>query len=119
MGATDDIGCPRVQATRMTRAAHVHMMFNGDAGLDRRGAGAFARAARAARYPLFALDRIGVPPGERLTRVEVHRTARSRIASDHYPLFARFASSARGRLEAIASWMPRETFVTSTLQKTP
>jgi endonuclease/exonuclease/phosphatase family metal-dependent hydrolase len=46
------------------------------------------------RYPLFALDRIWVHPGERLVRVEVHRTPLSRIASDHYPLIAHFTSTA-------------------------
>jgi endonuclease/exonuclease/phosphatase family metal-dependent hydrolase len=39
-------------------------------------------------YPLFALDRIWVHPGERLVRVDVHRTPLSRVASDHYPLIA-------------------------------
>lgn len=43
------------------------------------------------RYPLFALDRIWVHPGERLMRVFVHRTRLSRIASDHYPLIAHIA----------------------------
>ncbi|WP_321800616.1 endonuclease/exonuclease/phosphatase family protein [Caballeronia sp. J97] len=43
------------------------------------------------RYPLFALDRIWVHPGERLVRVDVHRTRLSRIASDHYPLIAHIA----------------------------
>lgn len=43
------------------------------------------------RCPLFALDRIWVHPGERLLRVEVHRTRLSRIASDHYPLIAHIA----------------------------
>ncbi|KMQ80336.1 Endonuclease/Exonuclease/phosphatase family protein [Candidatus Burkholderia pumila] len=40
------------------------------------------------RYPLFALDRIWVHPGERLMRVDVHRTRLSCVASDHYPLIA-------------------------------
>ncbi|OTP75237.1 Endonuclease/Exonuclease/phosphatase family protein [Caballeronia sordidicola] len=40
------------------------------------------------RYPLFALDRIWVHPGERLVKVEVHRSALARVASDHYPLIA-------------------------------
>ncbi|KMZ13731.1 Endonuclease/Exonuclease/phosphatase family protein [Candidatus Burkholderia humilis] len=40
------------------------------------------------RYPLFALDRIWVHPGERLMRVDVHCTPLSRVASDHYPLIA-------------------------------
>ncbi|SAK94319.1 endonuclease/exonuclease/phosphatase family protein [Caballeronia ptereochthonis] len=43
------------------------------------------------RCPLFALDRIWVHPGERLMRVDVHRTRLSRIASDHYPLIAHIA----------------------------
>jgi endonuclease/exonuclease/phosphatase family metal-dependent hydrolase len=43
------------------------------------------------RCPLFALDRIWVHPGERLLRVDVHRTALSRTASDHYPLLAHIA----------------------------
>ncbi|WP_250452968.1 endonuclease/exonuclease/phosphatase family protein [Caballeronia sp. ATUFL_M2_KS44] len=43
------------------------------------------------RWPLFALDRIWVHPGERLMRVDVHRTPLSRIASDHYPLIAHIA----------------------------
>jgi endonuclease/exonuclease/phosphatase family metal-dependent hydrolase len=46
------------------------------------------------RYPLFALDRIWVHPGERLMRVDVHRTRLSRIASDHYPLIAHIAHRA-------------------------
>ncbi|MGF6545519.1 endonuclease/exonuclease/phosphatase family protein [Paraburkholderia youngii] len=45
------------------------------------------------RFPLFALDRIWVHPGERLLRVVVHRTALSRIASDHYPLIAHISAS--------------------------
>jgi endonuclease/exonuclease/phosphatase family metal-dependent hydrolase len=44
------------------------------------------------RYPLFALDRIWVHPGERLMRVDVHRTRLSRVASDHYPLIARISA---------------------------
>ncbi|WP_250515514.1 endonuclease/exonuclease/phosphatase family protein [Caballeronia sp. INDeC2] len=47
------------------------------------------------RYPLFALDRIWVHPGERLMRVDVHRTRLSRIASDHYPLIAHIEHRAR------------------------
>lgn len=46
------------------------------------------------RCPLFALDRIWVHPGERLMRVDVHRTRLSRIASDHYPLIAHIAHRA-------------------------
>ncbi|MEM5296183.1 endonuclease/exonuclease/phosphatase family protein [Burkholderia sp. JPY481] len=45
------------------------------------------------RFPLFALDRIWVHPGERLLRVVVHRTPLSRIASDHYPLIAHISAS--------------------------
>jgi endonuclease/exonuclease/phosphatase family metal-dependent hydrolase len=44
-------------------------------------------------YPLFALDRIWVHPGERLVRVDVHRTPLSRVASDHYPLIAHIRAS--------------------------
>ncbi|KVD07052.1 endonuclease [Burkholderia ubonensis] len=40
-------------------------------------------------YPLFALDRIWIHPGELLIDVAVHRSARARRASDHYPLVAR------------------------------
>jgi endonuclease/exonuclease/phosphatase family metal-dependent hydrolase len=52
-----------------------------------------ARALRTfpTRYPLFALDRIWVHPGERLMRVDVHRTPLARVASDHYPLIARIS----------------------------
>ncbi|AJY15144.1 endonuclease/exonuclease/phosphatase family protein [Burkholderia multivorans] len=39
--------------------------------------------------PLFSLDRIWVHPGELLVDVAVHRSARARHASDHYPLVAR------------------------------
>ncbi|MBU9437185.1 endonuclease/exonuclease/phosphatase family protein [Burkholderia multivorans] len=39
--------------------------------------------------PLFSLDRIWVHPGELLVDVVVHRSARARHASDHYPLVAR------------------------------
>ena len=44
-------------------------------------------------YPLFALDRIWVHPGERLVRVDVHRTPLSRVASDHHPLIAHIRAS--------------------------
>ncbi len=44
------------------------------------------------RYPLFALDRIWVYPGERLMRVDVHRTPLSRVVSDHYPLIAHISA---------------------------
>ncbi|WP_309477074.1 endonuclease/exonuclease/phosphatase family protein [Trinickia acidisoli] len=40
-------------------------------------------------YPVFALDRIWVHPGECLIDVKVHRSAIARRASDHYPLVAR------------------------------
>ncbi|WP_322025145.1 endonuclease/exonuclease/phosphatase family protein [Burkholderia sp. BCC1977] len=40
-------------------------------------------------YPLFALDRIWIHPGELLIDVAVHCSARARRASDHYPLVAR------------------------------
>jgi endonuclease/exonuclease/phosphatase family metal-dependent hydrolase len=55
-----------------------------------------ARALRTfpTRYPLFALDRIWVHPGERLMRVDVHRSRLARIASDHYPLIAHIARRA-------------------------
>jgi endonuclease/exonuclease/phosphatase family metal-dependent hydrolase len=43
------------------------------------------------RCPMFALDRIWVHPGERLVRVDVHRSALARMASDHYPLIAQIA----------------------------
>lgn len=39
-------------------------------------------------WPVFALDRIWVHPGEWLGAVEVHRSALARRASDHYPLVA-------------------------------
>lgn len=45
------------------------------------------------RYPLFALDRIWVHPGERLAAVRVHRTPLARVASDHYPLVAHICAS--------------------------
>ncbi|MEO5764512.1 MAG: endonuclease/exonuclease/phosphatase family protein [Casimicrobiaceae bacterium] len=40
------------------------------------------------RRPLFALDRIWVQPVERLRRLDVHRSALARHASDHLPLVA-------------------------------
>ena len=40
-------------------------------------------------WPLFALDRIWIHPGEALREVSVHRSALARIASDHFPLLAR------------------------------
>ncbi|AOJ76824.1 endonuclease/exonuclease/phosphatase family protein [Burkholderia ubonensis] len=39
-------------------------------------------------YPLFALDRIWIHPGELLVDVAVHRSMLARHASDHYPLVA-------------------------------
>lgn len=39
-------------------------------------------------FPIFALDRIWVHPGEWLTGVRVHRSPTARKASDHYPLVA-------------------------------
>lgn len=52
------------------------------------------RAAPAPRtfptiFPLFALDRIWIHPGEYLVDVAVHRSEAARRASDHYPLVAR------------------------------
>jgi endonuclease/exonuclease/phosphatase family metal-dependent hydrolase len=46
-----------------------------------------------ARYPLFALDRIRVHPGERLARVDVHRSPLARVALGHYPLIAELSMS--------------------------
>jgi endonuclease/exonuclease/phosphatase family metal-dependent hydrolase len=51
------------------------------------------RAAPAPRtfpsfFPVFSLDRIWIPPGERLIGVHAHRSALARIASDHLPLVA-------------------------------
>ena len=40
------------------------------------------------RLPLFALDRIWVDPQHMLARLEAHRTAQARRASDHLPLTA-------------------------------
>jgi endonuclease/exonuclease/phosphatase family metal-dependent hydrolase len=40
-------------------------------------------------WPIFALDRIWVHPGEWLTDVSVHRSVLARSASDHFPLVAR------------------------------
>ncbi|MFW2276641.1 endonuclease/exonuclease/phosphatase family protein, partial [Burkholderia orbicola] len=40
----------------------------------------------------FSLDRIWIHPGELLVDVVVHRSARARHASDHYPLVARMRS---------------------------
>ncbi|MGE0822085.1 MAG: endonuclease/exonuclease/phosphatase family protein [Candidatus Binatia bacterium] len=40
------------------------------------------------RFPLFALDRIWAKPAEILSRVHVHSSPQSRIASDHLPVVA-------------------------------
>lgn len=40
-------------------------------------------------WPIFALDRIWVHPGEWLGGVSVHRSVLARSASDHYPLVAK------------------------------
>jgi endonuclease/exonuclease/phosphatase family metal-dependent hydrolase len=51
------------------------------------------------RWPLFALDRIWVHPGEQLLDVRVHRSALARVASDHFPLVARIGGfDAPGRV---------------------
>ncbi|MCA1789708.1 MAG: endonuclease [Thioalkalivibrio sp.] len=47
-----------------------------------------APATFPARFPLFALDRLWVRPGNRLVRLYRHVTPLSRIASDHLPLIA-------------------------------
>jgi len=39
-------------------------------------------------FPVFALDRIWVRPGEILIRLEVHKTSLARVASDHLPVKA-------------------------------
>lgn len=41
-----------------------------------------------ARWPLLALDRIWVKPRAALLRIDTHRTALTRVASDHLPLVA-------------------------------
>ncbi|WP_114809940.1 endonuclease/exonuclease/phosphatase family protein [Paraburkholderia kururiensis] len=46
-----------------------------------------------ARWPVFALDRIWMHPGERLIDVRAHASPLARIASDHLPLVARVAAS--------------------------
>ncbi|MEI6001922.1 endonuclease/exonuclease/phosphatase family protein [Paraburkholderia bengalensis] len=43
------------------------------------------------RLPMFALDRIWMHPADRLLDVQVHRSMRARVASDHLPLVARIA----------------------------
>ena len=42
-----------------------------------------------ARFPLFALDRILANPHDLISRIDVHDTPLSRIASDHLPIKAR------------------------------
>ncbi|KWU26059.1 endonuclease/exonuclease/phosphatase family protein [Burkholderia cenocepacia] len=44
-------------------------------------------------WPVFSLDRIWIHPGELLVDVVVHRSARARHASDHYPLVARMRAT--------------------------
>jgi endonuclease/exonuclease/phosphatase family metal-dependent hydrolase len=57
------------------------------------------------RWPLFALDRIWVHPGEQLIDVHVHRSALARVASDHFPLVARVSGiGAHGRFAAAADF---------------
>lgn len=51
-----------------------------------------APATFPSRWPVFALDRIWIRPRHRLVHVEVHTTARARIASDHLPLIAHIDS---------------------------
>jgi endonuclease/exonuclease/phosphatase family metal-dependent hydrolase len=46
-------------------------------------------------FPVFALDRIWVHPGEWLAGVSVHKSATARSASDHYPLVARIEFRAK------------------------
>lgn len=41
------------------------------------------------RWPVFALDRIWISSHHRLTRIAVHATPLTRVASDHLPLIAR------------------------------
>jgi endonuclease/exonuclease/phosphatase family metal-dependent hydrolase len=55
--------------------------------------GAPAPRTYPARYLLFALARIWVHPGERLARVDVHRSPLARVASDRYPLVAELSMS--------------------------
>lgn len=47
-----------------------------------------APASFPVRFPLFALDRIWVQPRSKLRSLEIHRSALSRVASDHFPLRA-------------------------------
>jgi endonuclease/exonuclease/phosphatase family metal-dependent hydrolase len=50
-----------------------------------------APATFPARWPVFALDRIWVEPARLLERIEVHRAAPAKAASDHLPLVATLA----------------------------
>ncbi len=50
-----------------------------------------APATFPARGPLFALDRIWVEPARLLERIEVHKAAPAKEASDHLPLVATLA----------------------------
>lgn len=50
-----------------------------------------APATFPARWPVFALDRIWVEPARLLERIEVHRAAPAKEASDHLPLRATLA----------------------------
>ncbi len=50
-----------------------------------------APATFPARWPLFALDRIWVEPARLLERIEVHKAAPAKEASDHLPLVATLA----------------------------
>lgn len=45
------------------------------------------------RWPLFALDRIWVYPGNRLERIDIPRIPQARTASDHYPIVATLVRS--------------------------
>lgn len=50
-----------------------------------------APATFPARWPVFALDRIWVEPARLLERIEVHRAAPAKEASDHLPVRATLA----------------------------
>jgi hypothetical protein len=85
----------RVPRYRPARAAR-SIDRSGETGRSgRAGRAVLSRAPRTfpTRYPLFALDRIWVHPGERLVRVEVHRSPLAWVASDHYPLIAHLCTS--------------------------
>ncbi len=49
---------------------------------------AAAPATFPSAFPVFALDRIWVRPGQRLIRLNRHATPLARVASDHLPLIA-------------------------------